>query len=294
MSAPETDKTRDPLTGAALQAHIDAALAAPGLGDTELALYYQILQRLFRPTLINEQNIPERPCLFVGNHSLFALDGWILVPTLQKLSGRKLRSMGDRFLWANPTIGASLLKRGAVIGHPEVCAALMENGADLLVFPGGAHEAIKPASANYKLQWKERYGFVRMAATHGYTIQPMGIVGPDEFYEHLIESEDLPGSFIGKLLQRIGLIDENTRSDMLPPIPRGALGTLLPRPQICYIGFGEPIDLSKYKGRKLNKAQLQHIRDAVAGQIEEQLSKLLILQKEQRQNDGLLRRLLTI
>jgi 1-acyl-sn-glycerol-3-phosphate acyltransferase len=202
--------------------------------------------------------------------------------------------LGDKFLFTVPSVGDRLLQLGAVMGHPDVCAALMRDGQDLMVFPGGAHEAVKPRRDIYELQWKERYGFVRLAARHGYTIVPFGMVGPDEFYDHLIEGEDLPDSALGQLMRRFGLLDENTRSDMLPPIPVGALGTLFPKPKRCYIGFGEPVDLSRFKGRTPTPKQQRSIRDQVAAQIEAQLSQLLFARAQHGNGDGLLRRVLSL
>jgi 1-acyl-sn-glycerol-3-phosphate acyltransferase len=183
---------------------------------------------------------------------------------------------------------------GGVMGHPQVCSALMEAGRDLIVFPGGARESVKPASERYELVWGERYGFVRLAARHGYTIMPFGMVGPDEFYGHLMEGEDLPDSRLGRLLSRLGVLTENTRSDLLPPVPLGALGTPLPKPQRCYIGFGDPIDLAAEKGKRLGKRRLQEIRGRVADQIETQLAELLFTREQHKGSDSLLRRILTL
>jgi 1-acyl-sn-glycerol-3-phosphate acyltransferase len=278
----------------ALEHHIQQALAMEMPRGMELELSYQLMKRLFRPMVLGAENIPEQPCLFVGNHSLFALDGWIIGPLFVKELNRFPRGLGDKFLFANPRIGDFILKRGGVLGHPDVCAALMQAGQDLLVFPGGAYEAVKPSSRKYELMWQQRYGFVRLAARHGYTIMPMGLVGPDEFYGHLMEGQDLPDSALGKLLKRLGLLSDDIRSDILPPIPVGALGTPLPKPQRCYLGFGEPIDLSAYKGRTPTKKQQQAIRDEVAEQIETQLTELLFAREQHRGDDGLLRRLLSI
>jgi 1-acyl-sn-glycerol-3-phosphate acyltransferase len=234
------------------------------------------------------------PCLFIGNHSLFALDGLILTPLMLEEFDRFLRPLGDKFLFTNDALAQYLVRRGASMGHPAICDALMENGQDILVFPGGAHEAVKPASAMYELQWKERYGFVKLAAKHGYTIQPFGLVGPDEFYAHLLEGEDLPESALGQLLKRFGLLHDDTRADMLPPIPSGALGSLIPKPQRCYLGFGEPVDLSDYQGKKLSQKRLHALRSEVAEQIEQQIAELLLLREQNRGEDGLLRRLLSL
>ncbi len=290
-----SDKHNQPLDDATLLAdHIEQALAAEPVTGWELELSYAVTKRLFKLTVTGTENIPRRPCLFIGNHSLFALDGIVIGPWIQKELGRFLRPMGDKFLFSKGSMAQFLLKRGAVMGHPEVGAALMEAGQDILVFPGGAHEAVKPASEMYSLQWKERYGFVKLAAQHGYTIMPFGLVGPDEFYSHLMEGHEIPDSMLGQLLQRMGILTDDTRTDMMPPIPRGTMGSLFPKPQACYLGFGQPIDLSAQLGKKTSKKKLREIRANVASEIEQQLSELLLLREQKRRHDGLLRRFLTL
>jgi hypothetical protein len=129
---------------------------------------------------------------------------------------------------------------------------------------------------------------------HGYTIMPFGLVGPDEFYGHLIEGQELPDSPMGRLLTRIGVLHEGIRYDILPPVPVGSLGTLFPKPQRCYLGFGDPIDLSRRKGKELSKKTLRTLRARVAEQIEIQLAELLVTREQQKSSDSFLRRLLTL
>jgi 1-acyl-sn-glycerol-3-phosphate acyltransferase len=289
------DKDTDPLADPeALASHIETALSVPPPRGIDTEVSYRIIKRLFKPMILGASNIPERPCLFVGNHSLFALDGWIIGPVMLKELNRFVRGLGDKFLFASPRMAKAIMRTGGVMGHPEVCSALMKDGQDLIVFPGGAAEAVKPVSERYELQWKERYGFVRLAARHGYTIMPFGCVGPDEFYGHLIEGQDIPDSALGGVLRRLGLLHDELRTDILPPIPSGALGTFLPKPQRCYLGFGEPIDLSAEKGRRPGKKRLLDIRAQVAEQIETQLAELLFAREQHKDQDSLLRRILTI
>ena len=289
------DKNNQPLDDKeALARHIEKALSVQTPDGLDLEINYRLIKRLFRPLILGAENIPNRPCLFVGNHSLFALDGMVLAPLFIKELGRFPRGMGDKFLFTNKRVASFVLKSGSVMGHPEVCSALMKDRQDLLVFPGGAHEAVKPASSIYELQWKERYGFVRLAAKHGYTIMPFGLVGPDEFYGHYMEGQDLPDSTLGQLLKRVGLLDDDIRSDILPPIPVGALGTPFPKPQRCYLGFGDPINLSQYKGKNLTSKRQKILRAEVAEQIETQLAELLFAREQHKGKDSLLRRLLTI
>ena len=288
-----SDKDNQPYDEQELDQHIEDALAALPPSGRELNISYALIDRIFKPVVVGSENIPDTPCLFVGNHSLFALDGAVLAPLMLKDYGRFLRPMGDKFLFSVSAIGDYLVKRGAVVGHPRVCTALMESGADMLVFPGGAHESVKAKSEMYALQWRQRYGFIKLAAMHGYTIMPFGIVGPDEFYGHVMEGQDLPDSMLGSVFKKLGLLTDDTRPDMLPPIPSGLLGSLLPKPQRCFIGFGQPVDLSALEGKTLGKKKLKSVRTDVASEIEEQLSELLLLREQHRSEDSMLRRFLT-
>ncbi len=276
-----------------LDRHIRMALEVEKPAGSAVDIAYSIIKRIFIPEIVNPEALPDEPCLFVSNHSLFAADGYILAPLMYSEEGRFLRGLGDRFLW-NKKTESMLLNQGGVIGDPKVCSALMENGSDLLVYPGGAHEATKTAAQRYRLQWKDRYGFVRLAAQHGYTILPIAMVGPDEFYTHFMEGEDIPDSALGKILERFGIINENTRLDMLPPIPLGLLGSLIPKPKRCYVKFGKPVRLAEMKGKKQTKKKLMLVREGVADQIESMIADLLLMREQRRGEESFFRRLLTV
>jgi hypothetical protein len=72
------------------------------------------------------------------------------------------------------------------------------------------------------------------------------------------------------------------------------MGSLLPRPQRCYLKFGEPLRLAELAGKRVSKKKLLSIRQEVADQIEEMLAELLLLREQNRGEDGFLRRLLTL
>ena len=132
------DKDNKPLADKhALQDHIAKALAVTTPAGLDLEIVYRAVKYLFDPVVTGKENIPDRPCLFVGNHSLFALDGGVVTPLFLKEIRRFPRAMGDKFLFSNRTVGNLLLKNGVVMGHPDVCTALMEDKQDLLLFPRG-------------------------------------------------------------------------------------------------------------------------------------------------------------
>jgi len=271
---------------------IDLFLAVEGPDVRSMERQYAVVKPYFSPTVVGLDNIPEEPTLFIGNHAMFGLDAVILLPTVYHETGRFLRPMADN-IWFGKMPGRNLAAGGIVLAHPDVCGALMEAGHDLLVFPGGAAEANKPEEERYSLVWRERYGFVRLAAKHGYNITPFGMVGPDEGWDHVIEGQDILHSKLVELLQKMGLVGD-IRDDILPPIPRGVFNTWIPKPQHCYLAFGEPIDVPDRRGKKGLSERLQKsIRKQVAGSIESLVEDMLALRSEHRGEDSALRRLLT-
>ncbi len=270
---------------------IEQFLAIEGPNEKSFERLYKFIKAYFSLVIVGLDNIPDEPTLFIGNHAMFGLDGMILMPTVHQETGRFLRAMGDNAWFQTPT-GMKMAAGGMVLGHPDVCGALMEAGHDLLVFPGGAAEANKPADQKYNLVWKERYGFVRMAAQYGYNITPIGLVGPDDWWEHAMEGKDLLNSRLVKLLQKLGVIGE-VREDLVPPIPRGLFNTLLPKPQRCYLAFGESIEVPDCRGRTVSKAIQKSVRAETEGAINGLVSDMLRLRAQNRDSESTVRRLLT-
>ncbi|MDP4789511.1 MAG: acyltransferase, partial [Haliea sp.] len=99
------DRDNQPLTGERLQQHIQRATALTSIPRSrDLEVAHQFIKRCFRPTVRGIERIPKQPCLFVGNHSLFALDGLIVVSILQQDYQRFLRPLGDKFLFTHPRL----------------------------------------------------------------------------------------------------------------------------------------------------------------------------------------------
>ncbi|MDP6980375.1 MAG: lysophospholipid acyltransferase family protein [Myxococcota bacterium] len=272
---------------------IEKCRAVEDAGELGSERVYSLIKRYFSPTVVGLENLPEEPTLFVGNHSMFGLDGWILMPTLYYETGRFVRAMGDNAWLANATIGDTLINNGMILGHPRACAAMMEDGHDLLVFPGGAAEANKTAEQKYSLQWRERFGFIRLAAEHGYNITPFGLVGPDDCYDHLFEGDELLDSPLGKLLGWLGVDTDGIREDILPPIPSGMFSSLLPKPQACYLAFGEPVEMPKLGDEEMSESLQRSLREEVAKRVDGLIRDMLLLRSQRRQDEGWLRRLLT-
>ena len=74
-----------------------------------------------------------------------------------------MRGLADHTHWMGPH-GPLLRQCGAVDGSRPNVDLLMANKENVLVYPGGGQEILKPKKTmKYELMWKERLGFARMA-----------------------------------------------------------------------------------------------------------------------------------
>jgi 1-acyl-sn-glycerol-3-phosphate acyltransferase len=235
----------------------------------------RVLRWYFAPEFLHLERASERrPTLFVGNHSLYnVFDAMLFADALYRERGILLRSLADRLHFAFPVWRDVIAQQGGVLGNRENCAALMRRGENILVFPGGAREIFKRKGEAYRLIWKERFGFVRLAIEHGYTITPYATVGAEESYSVLADAGDYLRSPLGRYLVSSGLAARHLRGgEELPPLVRGLGPTALPRPERMYFLVGRPIDTRPYRGLHEDPATLHAVRDRVARQLRRQIS----------------------
>jgi 1-acyl-sn-glycerol-3-phosphate acyltransferase len=254
----------------------------------------QALRWYFAPQYLHLDRVEAtRPTLFVGNHSVFGvLDVMLFADGLYRAHGICLRSLADRNHFKVPVWRDFVVQTGAVLGSRANCAALMRKGEHILVFPGGAREVFKHKGEAYRLIWKERFGFVRLAIEHGYTITPYATVGAEEAFDVLLDSGDYMRTPVGRYLKDTGIAGDYLRGgEEFPPVVRGLGLTMIPRPEKLYFSIGKPIDTVRYRDHANDPAVLQRVRARVG----RSLSQLIAEGRERRAQDtgqGALRRLL--
>lgn len=259
----------------------------------QVALAAGLARAWFKPKFVGLENLPAKPALFIGNHAFMAVDAALFHLYLYYDHGRYVKALGDKTLFANARYAAIAHSMGGVSGQAPIVERLMARGDDLLLYPGGAYESVKPPEARYQLQWKQRYGFVRLAAKAGYTVVPVASVGPDEYYDHAMSSQALFHSAPVRMLVKTGLLPRDLRPDLVPPVPAGMLGGPLPKPKSTYFAIGTPIDLEQYTGKALSAQKLTSLRRQFATAIENEIAALLLLREQERHQDSWLRRLLS-
>jgi 1-acyl-sn-glycerol-3-phosphate acyltransferase len=133
----------------------------------------------------------------------------------------------------------------------------------------------KHKGERYKLIWKERLGFAKMAIRHKCPIVPFSSLGADECYDIILDSKEILNSPIGILLKKLSI-----RPDAIPPIVSGIGRTPIPKPQRLYFAFGEPVDTSIYGGDHENLEACKTVKEIAAKRIEEGIEKLKALREK--------------
>lgn len=243
------------------------AIASDRQIDAIVAVIDQ-LALVTRPKFYDIENAGGERLLFVGNHTFYGVtDVPFLIAELWRVHHHKIRSLGDHRHWVIPGWREFLENFGAVRGTRAAAAELMRRGEPILVYPGGGREVNKRRGEKYKLIWKNRLGFARLAIEHDYTIVPFSTVGGDDVFEVLLDADTPLYGDAARLVSR--LTDRWT----LPSVPRGIGPTLLPRPKRMYYRFGEPIDAGEF--RSGGDAGVRRLRDAVKRDVEDGIEFLL-------------------
>jgi 1-acyl-sn-glycerol-3-phosphate acyltransferase len=245
---------------------------------------------LTAPFFIGLERVPrDRPALFVGNHTLMGmLDVPLMILELLDECGVLIHPLGDHLHFQIPLWRELVASFGVVDGSPESCAELMRSGKSILVFPGGGREVFRRKGEKYRLLWKQRAGFARMAAEHGYPIVPFAAVGADDCFDIVVDGNDLLRSPLRPVIERL-----NPGTDMIPPLLRGIGLSPLPRPERFYFHFGEPVETAHLHGKADDAAAVFEVREQVREAVEAGIELLLAKQAGDPQR-GFLSRLLGV
>lgn len=173
------------------------------------------------------EHVPETGgAMLVANHGILPPEPLILAREFLRRRGRYLRVVSDRFFWRIPVVRDRLAMMGFLVGTPENAERIIERGDLLLVYPGGAREAVRPSTEAYQLRWEGRVGFVRTALAARVPILPVSVIGADHVYDvWYTEAQE-------RLRNALGL-------EWIAPMVRGV--GIAPRPTHFDISIGAPI-----------------------------------------------------
>jgi 1-acyl-sn-glycerol-3-phosphate acyltransferase len=169
----------------------DADLNSAVLMPAALALY----RSWFRVQARGLEHIPDSgPALIVANHSgVLPLDAVMLQACVfaEHPASRNLRLLGADLVYRLPGLGSLARRSGHIRADPANAIELLAKGELVGVFPEGFKGIGKPFSERYRLQRFGRGGFARTALQAGVPVIPCAIVGAEEIYPMLGNSEAL-------------------------------------------------------------------------------------------------------
>jgi 1-acyl-sn-glycerol-3-phosphate acyltransferase len=240
--------------------------------------------RVTQPKVYGIENVPDRGALLVGNHTIYAfLDLPFMMTELWMRRQICARGLGEHGHYAIPVWHNLLERCGMVRGTRANVRALMREGQYVLVFPGGAGEALKHRGQKYQLLWRERLGFVRLAIEFGYPLVPFAAVGAEEMLDVVVDDETPLIAQVSSLMRWLVGVS-------LPPLALGIGHTPLPRPERLYFWFGELIETTRLAGRQDDDATACALRDEVRDAVRMGI-RMLLAERDRDPRRGLIARL---
>ncbi|TYG80992.1 hypothetical protein ES288_D02G261600v1 [Gossypium darwinii] len=234
----------------------------------------------------------EGPVLLVGYHMLMGLELSCLIEAFlreKKIMVRgiahpelfwgKLQSSSNEFAFSD-----WVKVMGALPVTANYLFKALSTKSHVLLYPGGAREALHYKGEEYKLFWPEQPEFVRMAARFGATIVPFGTVGEDDIAELVLDYNDW---------MKIPVINERIKESIRDGIrirdeTDGEVGNqqlfipgMLPKiPGRFYYLFGKPIKLKGREDLTKNRQDANDLYLQVKSEVEQCIDYLLKKREE--------------
>lgn len=146
-----------------------------------------------RATVGGFEHWPDEPVLVVGNHSggSYTGDTWIFAAALFRARGFDALPFGlaHDLALKLPLVRDFLRRVGCVAADPTVCVELLRAGHNVMVYPGGDHEALRPYRERNRVKFGGRRGYIRTALRAGVPIMPLASHGAHGTF---IVLDDLP------------------------------------------------------------------------------------------------------
>lgn len=142
-----------------------------------------LLKSYFRYEVHGIEHIPrDGRAIIVSNHGLLPVDGWFLSYEIKRHRGRWPRGLTDWRIYQLPLLRQLFMDMGTVVGSHDNGDRLLQREDLLFIMPGGSKEAWKSSKYRYRLLWKGRTGFIKLALRNRTPIIPSANVGTDDTY----------------------------------------------------------------------------------------------------------------
>jgi 1-acyl-sn-glycerol-3-phosphate acyltransferase len=154
--------------------------------DTDFAraqrfLWDFVQDHYFRMETEGWHRLPDPPTLIVGIHAagIFPVEAWMfgLQWNRRFADKRILHGTAHDALMATPLVGQYFRKMGVVSASRETVTEALEAGRDVIVYPGGDVDSLRPWTERDEVKLAGRRGFVKQAIRSGVPIVPLAKAG---------------------------------------------------------------------------------------------------------------------
>ena len=254
----------------------------PKFIESMMPIWEWFYRYYFRVKTDGWHHIPKNEqVLFVASHNggLSSPDTTMMMYDWFRLFGteRPIYGLMHPIAWKSSNTNKLAAKAGAIIAHPKPAMAAFEQGASVLVYPGGIQDVFRPYSQRDKIQFAGRKGFIKLALRAKVPLVPAISKGA---HDTLFVLGDLYPIF--QQLHQLGmpwLFD--TDPEVVPVywgLPWGlAIGALpnIPLPVPIHTRICPPIVFNRYGREAANdRAYVDDCYHLVLTQMQQQLDRL--------------------
>jgi 1-acyl-sn-glycerol-3-phosphate acyltransferase len=240
----------------------------PNFMESQKYFWNPLMDYWFRMEIEGWEKIPEPPVLLIGIHSgaPFVWDAWTVGIQWWRRFGdeRPIHGTAHDALMAAPGISHYFRKMGVLPAAADSMLGALSSGRDVLLWPGGEVDSLRPWTKRDEAILGGRKGFVRLAIKAGVPIVPISTVGgPDS----------MPVLATGKRLAKALQLDKIARLKMFPialSVPWGISPALLPEvplPTKIRTAFQDPVELTddpeRYKDDDYVSEKYEEVRESI-------------------------------
>ncbi|KAJ8760671.1 hypothetical protein K2173_017656 [Erythroxylum novogranatense] len=244
----------------------------------------------------------EGPVVIVGYHMLLGMEVFPLGEAFLREKNIMIRGLAHPELFTRRYekyfSHFSVLDWLRVMGAVPVTASnlfkLLSKKSHVLLYPGGAREALHYKGEEYKVTWPDQQEFVRIAARFGATIIPFGAVGEDDVMKMVLDGRELMKiPMVGNLIREVRRDIVKARDESKGEVanPELFVPVVLPKlPGRYYYLFGKSIETKGREKILQDKEQAGQLYKQIKSEIECNIHYLLKKRKEDPYRNSIDRR----
>jgi 1-acyl-sn-glycerol-3-phosphate acyltransferase len=234
-----------------------------------------ILDNYFRMEVRGWDRLPPPPCLVVGIHAggILPIDAYAFGYSWFREFGfeRIPRGTAHDFLFNIPLIGDNLRKIGTIPASHDGIAAALGGGQDVILYPGGDVDSMRPWWKRDRVVFGGRKGWIRMALEAQVPIVPLANVGASDTLFVLTDGER-----VAKALR----LDKLMRAKTFPlglGFPFGLLPAGVPQiplPAKLRSEILEPVELEGGDSHRFDDAYVERAERQVVAELQRGVDRL--------------------